>query len=212
MKLLELETPDVRRDPQAALARAIDDVPSLEEAHERAEDRVAKGEAERQRLLQKFRNINTEVRSTTDKLIAAKKKWLASAIEDGEDAAAHKEYLRARDRKRGLTDQLSWIANFSQEDCAREILEASIAEREAMASLLEARAVRQRLGMIANAASAATFDPGVSLQFDDSWSGKVAKDANDIRAIAVKGLTEELARHDSAVAARRDLIFGKLFS
>ncbi|HTR35456.1 MAG TPA: hypothetical protein VMH80_06125 [Bryobacteraceae bacterium] len=213
MKLQELETSEVRNDFASALKKAVEDVPALEIVHKKAEARRAKEEAERQRLLALFASINSKLKAATQELVAAKTRWLGSTIDEAEDSAAHKEYLRLRGRKQDLLDQLSYLANYAQEDNAREILEAHIAERGALADLREAQAARQRLGVIAGAASAMQFDPGGSITFpEDAWSSRAAAEAHDLRSIGVKGLEEQLAKHDAAVAARRDLVAGTLFS
>jgi hypothetical protein len=213
MRLVELETPDVRRDPRAALQRAIDDVPLAEAAHKRAEDRVAKAEEERLRLLKVWRSINDELRATSETLAATKRRWLESSMADAADAKALREYRELRERKEGLVDRLTFLANYAQEDNERESLFARIAERGAYADLRESEACRQRLGVIANAASSFDFDPGAAISFpEDSWSARAAKEAADIRSNAVKGLEDQLTRHDAGVAARRDLIAGRLFS
>jgi len=213
MKLQELETFEVRNDLASALKKAVEDVPALEIAHKKAEARRAKAEAERQRLLALFASINTKLKAPTQELVAAKTRWLESTASEAEDVTAHKTYLQLRGKKADLLDQLTYVTTFSQDDNAREILEAHIAERGALADLREAEATRQRLGVIAGAAFAAQFDPGSAITFpEDSWSSRAAAEANDIRSIAVKRLLEELAKHDADVAKRRDLVAGTLFS
>ncbi len=213
MRLVELESAETRRDPRAALERAIADVPLLEEKHRRAEDRCAKAESERQRLLRIFGALNRELKSVNEKTAATKLRWLDSAIDEAEDIGAHKEYLRLRAKKQELLDQLNYLSNYSQEDNAREVLEASIEERAAAADLLEAQAARQRLAVISGAAAGAQFDPGSAVSFpEDAWSSRAAAEATDIRSIAVAGLQDQLAKHDVAVAKRRELVAPNLFN
>jgi len=213
MKLQELETFEVRNDLASALKKAVEDVPALEIAHKKAEGRRAKAEAERQRLLALFASVNTKLKAATQELVAAKRRWLESAASEAEDVTAHKTYSQLRGKKADLLDQLSYLANYAQEDNAREILEAQIEERGALADLRDAQAARQRLGVIAGAASAMQFDPGGSITFpEDAWSSRAAAEAHDLRSIGVKGLEEQLAKHDADVAKRRDLIAASLFS
>jgi len=213
MKLKELETFEVRNDLASALKKAVEDVPALESAHKKAEARRAKAEAERQRLLALFASINTKLKAATQELVAAKTRWLESTASEAEDVNAHKTYSQLRGKKADLLDQLSYLANYAQEDNAREILEAQIEERGAFADLREAEATRQRVAVIAGAASAAQFDPGSAITFpEDSWSSRAAAEAADIRSVAVTRLLDELAKHDADVAKRRDLIAASLFS
>jgi len=213
MKLVELETAEVRRDPRAALQRAIDDVPAAESAHKEAERLVEECEVERQRLLKLWRVLNDGIREAGAKLAAAKRAWLESAVAEHADAKALRECREHRERRQALLDQLNFLTAWAQSDNESEQLRARIAERGAFADLQESRATRQRLGMISGASAGAAYDPGAVIAFpDDAWSTRIAKEAVEIRSMQIKGLEADLARHLAAIEASRAAISINLFS
>ncbi len=213
MRLTELESVEVRNDLPGALQRAIVEVPALEEIHRRAEDRAARADEDRQRLQSRFAALNREIKTTADRTRDLKKAWLESMIDGAENLGAHKEYSKAKARKLDLVDALNFLATYSQNDNGREALLAAIEEREAKANVLEATAARQRLGVIAGAASAFQFDPAATVSFpEDAWSSRAIQEALDIRNVQIVSLKKRLVEHDELVLKHRNMIAQELFS
>jgi hypothetical protein len=213
MFLRELESVEVRNDLPGALQRAIDDVPRLEEIHRAAEKRVELAEEQRVKLQQRLSLLNREIKNTGDRVLTLKKLWMESMVDGEENVNARRDYLNARQRKGDLVDALAFLANYAQEDNTREGLLAAIEEAEARANVLDASSARQRIAVIAGAASSAAYDPGAAITFpEDAWSTRAATEANDLRSITVKGLAKQLVEHDAGVASRRNLIYTQLFT
>ena len=212
MRLQEIDTVEVRENLPQALRQAVQDVPILESVLKDAERKLGSAEGERQRCNRLFGSYQSRIILLGEKLKAAKLRAFEASARETDDPSTWKEFVQLKIERQRATDVFQYISVYAREDADRAHIVAEIGEREAAADLLEAQAVKQRIGMANAASSALEYDPGASISVDGSWSDQQLEKVRQIRSRVIPDLRKRLEEHDARISRERELVATSLWS
>jgi len=216
LRLIELESESTLSDLGQALAGAAKDVPQAEAKFKQAEQNLAKATAEQARCQKLFGIYNSRIGLLWDKQRDAKLKAFDASVRelDGAAQACWKEYASVKQERERTISIFEYVSLYTMPEAEKNLLLASIFERERWCDYQEARVALQRLGLAIEMAKIADLDPGVRLAFssetpegvsEGSWSHGVMERVRTIRGRVLPELRVRLRDHDRTTAANREL-------
>jgi hypothetical protein len=143
-----------------------------------------------------------------------KRAAMAAAARDDETAAkkSFTDYGASRVAYQRTRDLCSFMVSFCGPDADLAELEASLAERKAVADLHEALAAQKRAELLVAMGPAAQVDSGIGIDLQGTGSQKLLDRAVQIRRDEIPRIEQAIKDHKWRTNAERDSVAPNLFS
>jgi hypothetical protein len=198
----------------ASLERATADLPAYRGAVARAEQKLTEARSEQERIARKTGQVRAMMNQLHQQARDLKRAAMAAAARDDEAGSKKNfvDYGSCRVSYQRTRDLCSFMTSFAGPDADLAELEASLAERKAVADLHEALAAQKRAELLVAMGPAAAVDSGLGVDLQGTQSQKLLDRAVAIRRDEVPKLEQQIRSHKARVNAERDAVSPALFS
>jgi hypothetical protein len=198
----------------AVLDKINGSLPKIRADVARAEEQIVTCRTEVERLSRKTATMRQQMNLLHRQARDLKREAMAAAA--GEDEARTKkcftDYGGARVSYQRVRDCTAFLVSFTAPDADLAELEASLAERRAVADLHEALAAQKRAAALLAMGPAAEIDKNLSLDFQGTESQKLLDRSVAIKRDEIPAIEGRIRQHKQRIANERDAVSPNLFS